>query len=357
MKIKTFYEWWLTQLADWIPARVKNRLGNILNRLVIEIEPEHVQVHADIEGERHDFGKLLVEEIETRRGMLQTFLASLPRQPEVFEIRVPASRYLRRELELPLAAEENLRDTVGFQLDRLTPFNTDEVLYNCGILSRDATKKSIRVWLNATPSAPVEKALELLGTAPPRSLRSDKAPPDQNAPMVIRYTNEHANSGRRLPWALLVLNAALLAGAIAIHLSNRKLELETLEAALVEARQQAGEATKLQDSAERLRMEALTIQEQRHASPLAVAVLNDLTSRLDDATWLQRFEIRDGQLRVYGVAKSASPLIAQLEASPLLADVRFESSVTRDAATGGERFSIMARLVHPETNKQPGAES
>ena len=355
MNMKLFFDWWLSQLADWVPASLKNRLGNILNRLVIEIDSESILVYADVDGERNDLGTLTLEEIETRRGTLRTFLASLPYQPSVVEVRIPPTRYLHREIELPLAAEDNLRDAIGFQLDRLTPFNPNEILYSCGVISRDATNKSLRAWLNATPSAPVEKALSLLGeTTPPHSVRSEKAPPTQDEPMVLRYTNEHANGKSRLPWALIILNVALLAGAIAIHLSNRKLEMETLEAALKDARQQANEATRLQESAERLRMEALTIQEKRTASPLAVAVLNDLTERLGDDTWLQRFEINDGKLRVYGVANSASPLIAKLEASPLFSDVRFESSVTRDAATDGERFSIMAQLIYPEKASQTG---
>lgn len=357
MKIQTFFDWWLSQLADWIPPNLKNRFGRVLNRLVIEIDPEHIRVHAEVQGETNEFGKLAFDEIEARRDRLQTFLASLPDQPSVVEVRIPANRYLHREIELPLAAEENLREAIGFQLDRLTPFNPGDVLYNCGIIARDATKKSLRAWLSATPGMSVEKALGLLGTTPPRTVKSDKAPPAEGEPMLLRYTNEYASGKHRIPWALIVLNVALFAGAIAIHLSNRKLEMDTLEAALVEARQQADEAIKLRESAEQLRMEVFTVRDKRMASPLAVAVLNDLTNRLGDDTWLQRFEINDGKLRVYGVAKSASPLIAKLEASPHFADVRFESSVTRDAASDGERFSIMAQLVHPKNGTPAGTES
>ena len=119
---------------------------------------------------------------------------------------------------------------------------------------------------------------------------------------------------------------------------------------------EAAEAADLADNIARLRTEAIAMRERRTQQPLLVAVLEDLSKRLADDTHLQRFEVRQGQLRLYGISAAASELIGQLEASPLLADVRFEASITRDASTGGERFSITARLTPQESAMPQTAE-
>jgi hypothetical protein len=55
--------------------------------------------------------------------------------------------------------------------------------------------------------------------------------------------------------------------------------------------------------------------------------------------------LEDGTLTLSGFSLSAAPLIGRLEASPLLAQVRFSSPVTADPDGGGERFNIIAQIV------------
>jgi general secretion pathway protein L len=66
---------------------------------------------------------------------------------------------------------------------------------------------------------------------------------------------------------------------------------------------------------------------------------------LPDDTWLFRAEIRDGKVHLQGTSSRASALIAGLEASSLLEDVRFASPVTQDGASGRERFHLSALIV------------
>jgi general secretion pathway protein L len=156
---------------------------------------------------------------------------------------------------------------------------------------------------------------------------------------------------------LFAVNLGLLMGALALHWQNGQSELHALEKAVSEVRREAAVAADLADNNARLRTEAIAMRERRTRQPLMVEVLEDLSGRLADDTYLQRLELREGQLRLYGISAAASDLISQLEASPLLEDVRFEASITRDAATGRERFSITAGLASPLSAMPPGAES
>ncbi len=132
---------------------------------------------------------------------------------------------------------------------------------------------------------------------------------------------------------------------MAAHVRNRELELARLQEALAQVRRDAAEGSDLAEKIEQLRAAATVISTKRTAKPLLVEVLEDLSVRIPDDSYLQRIELRQGEVQLVGVSTAASNLIRQIEASPLLADVRFESSVTRDATSGKERFTIVARLV------------
>lgn len=350
MNWRAFLSWWLTQLAEWIPPQLRARLAPGHDALVIAVEPAQLHVYAKIDGTRHDYGPVTPGEQDAHRDRLRAFLAGLPHRPERIEVQLPAGRYLQRELELPLAAGDNLYEAVGFQLDRVAPFEPAEAIYHCGVLARDPAAKRLRAWVAVAPRQAVEQALRLLGDPAPQPVPMPKAPPPEGAAMVVAYSVANRR-GSGLTWALLALNLVLFGAALTLHLNHRQYELEQLEQALGQVRREAADAVDLVDSAERIRAEALAMRDRRTAQPLLVAVLEDLSARLGDDTWLQRFEARGDELRLYGVSNSASNLIGQLEASPLLANVRFEASVNRDAVSGGDRFSITARMVPPEPDQ------
>ncbi len=58
-------------------------------------------------------------------------LSDLPRW-----LLLPAGSSLRRRLPLPAAAVERLRDVVGFEIERQTPFAADAVAFDARVLAR-----------------------------------------------------------------------------------------------------------------------------------------------------------------------------------------------------------------------------
>ena len=54
---------------------------------------------------------------------------------------------LLKTITLPLATEENLREVVGFELDRHTPFTPDQAYYDVQIVRRDPQNEKIVVSL------------------------------------------------------------------------------------------------------------------------------------------------------------------------------------------------------------------
>ncbi len=344
MNVADFFHWWFGQLREWIPRRWRRDAQASRDRLVVEVERGATRVSALIKGQRSDFGELPPEADDAQAAALRQFVADQPRRIEQLEFQIAPGQYLHREVDLPAAAEDNLDEAIGFQLDRLTPFDPQGVILRCGVASRDPVGKKLRAWLAVTPAARVERILGWLRDARPAPARQALRPEDRDAPLRLRYRLT-ARKRPVLSWALVLLNLGLLVAAASVHWQNREQQLIAVEQALSEVRRDAADAAALADTVERSRAEILGLRERRLASPVFTAVLEDLTQRTPDDTYLQRLEVRDGRVRLFGISAAASNLIGRLEDSPLLEGVRFESSVTRDAASGRERFSIVADLV------------
>src|SRR5690606_29385649 len=76
---------------------------------------------------------------------------------------LPAGVALRRRLVLPAAAAERLRDVVGFEIDRQTPFAADEVAFDARMLGRREGDAQIEAELVAAPRRALQSAEAGLG--------------------------------------------------------------------------------------------------------------------------------------------------------------------------------------------------
>jgi hypothetical protein len=111
-----FVEWWLGELKQLVPRRFRDALVDPPEELEVRLEPGIVSIWR--EGRR---AALLVlpdeQEPAARQADIARCFARFPgaAQPVV---PLPSGRVLRRRLSLPLAAQEKLRQVLGFELDR-----------------------------------------------------------------------------------------------------------------------------------------------------------------------------------------------------------------------------------------------
>jgi general secretion pathway protein L len=113
----------------------------------------------------------------------------------------------------------------------------------------------------------------------------------------------------------------------------------------------------LRDEFDVLQRASTFLADAQLARPAMVQVLEELTRALPDSTFLSRVQIEDGEVNLHGRSQAASELIAILEQLALLEGVRFASPVTRDAASGGERFHIVGRLNARAQQQPPSGQS
>ena len=86
------------------------------------------------------------------------------------------------------------------------------------------------------------------------------------------------------------------------------------------------------------------LQLRKLETPPRVLILDELTRRLGDETWLASLQIDGQEVRITGYAPVAASLIGALDASKHFGTPSFRSPVTQDAQSGKERFSLAFEL-------------
>ena len=97
---------------------------------------------------------------------------------------------------------------------------------------------------------------------------------------------------------------------------------------------------------ERVKTEKKKIEERinylntlRRGGPSVLGVLKELSERIPEDAWVNRFDFSEKGVQIQGEATSASELIPLLEASPMFGGVAFLSAITR-VRDGKERFRV-----------------
>ncbi|MBK1701691.1 PilN domain-containing protein [Thiococcus pfennigii] len=336
---------WREELLACAPERVRRWLQGRDRRLLVTISGgERAELQLATGDARQPLGHLE----PTGKGELPP-LAGEGRNAERHRtvLGLPADWVLRRTVTLPMQVRENLAQVVRYEIDRFSPFSPDQVFFDClaqaagrsdrltvelAICRRDR----VQPWLERLREAgrPVDQ-LTWDGAWPRANLLAPQDRPPRKVPLLTA------------PRALAGLTLVLLVAAMASPLWQRARILERIDEDLRAARAEAIEVDDLRQTLERAREASLAILRQKAEQPRISDLLRELTQRLPDDTWIQSFEVRDGEVQIRGESARATALIELLESAPGLDGVGFRSPVTQVAQTGMERFHIAFRYVQP----------
>ncbi len=343
-----FWRWWTGALASWLPPRLRALLGLAHERLLLQRDGGELRLAVERGEGVVEAGTLPWTEHEAAGG--EALLASLlaPRVADLPRwLLLPASGGLRRRLSLPAAAADRLRDVVGFEIDRQTPFAAADVYYDARALAR--TGDQVQAELVVVPRATVDAALAALGTAAGTVAGVDMAG-DDGAPLgidLLAGTQRHRRADPWRRWNLAFAAVALLATALAMWqwLDNRRAAADAFDAQAQararQARQVAQERRQLVDLVEGMAF----LQQARAARPTTVEVLDELGRRLPDSTYLEKLSIEGDQILLIGQSREASALVGQLEGSKLWRSPALTGALQPDPRTGRDRFTLTAQLA------------
>jgi general secretion pathway protein L len=351
--ISAFLRWWGEELAGLLPHGLRRLFSRGGSRLVVDVGDGVGTLSVHGAGPVRPLGQLDLGAAEQGARLARGVRSQAARADEVV-IRLSSEDVVGATVVLPAATEENLAEVLAFEMDRYTPFRAEQVYYDYRLLSRDPERGKIRVQLVAMPRARLDAVVDAVrrwGLAPAavEVAHADPEPagprsaPINLLPKARRPRRNGAHS--RLNRALLALAAGLVAAAVAIPLMRKAQLVSSLEHQVAEARTAAQSVQRTRTELEQSTEEVAFLAQRKHASPAVIDLLEALTRLLPDDTWLLRFELRNGHVKIQGESPTASTLISIIESSPLFRDTSFVAPVTQNPRTGLERFVITARVV------------
>lgn len=263
------------------------------------------------------------------------------------------SQVLRKTIHLPIAAMENMREVLGFEMDRYTPFNVRETFYDFKIVETDPKSKRVTVDLAVTTSDAVQRVFDLaklLGLEP-TWIGLTAAPGSNDASfnfLPAKQSKAHGPVWRGVTAIAALGLATLLANAIYIPIKLKQDAVWLSEERLAQARAEAVETDRLKARFDHLLERSSFVIRQKHALTRVTELIDEVTRLLPDDTWLLQFNLNEDTLKLTGYSSKALGLLETLEKSQMLRSARFTAPVRPDARIGMDHFTLTALVAQKQ---------
>jgi general secretion pathway protein L len=323
------WRWWVNELMEMLPPEWRERLSRRV-QAVAEVRDGHIAYRSE-DG---------------------TPLAAKPRGRIAFL--VPRANVLTREVDLPLLPMSDVKRMVALDIDRLTPFQADQVYFDAEIVSRDADAGRQLVAIGVLPR---DAAAQLLAYAAASDLHPSAMgiAGESGGQFDFIAAMREASGGdaaqkRAIYWwagagALIVLNLFLLTYRDSNNLDQLRQAVEAQQGPV-------SVALRTRDKVDReTARRAALMDEKKRASPMPV--LNAVTAAMPLDAWVKRFEWNGRTVHVQGQRKTSTDILARLEASPVLRNAHSLALATR-ADPSNPNFDLAAeREIGREVGKAP----
>lgn len=356
--VSRFLRWWGAELATWLPVRLKSWWRGIGHLVLIRVDDSSKAVLMRAkEGTIEEIGSIdlnapnpallgahLDQRLKKQFGGNNRYLLCLP----------PDS-VLQRAVTLPMAVEENLRQTLAFELDRLTPFKPDQAYFDFLLGERLVESRQLVVHLAVASKAVVDAllyrarmlGLPVVGATLTDDLLTHGGNMRNFLPAEARQ-NPPSNSPRWRRAGLAFTAFVLLAAAVGIPILQKRAAAISLLVPLAQAKQAAQETDALRDKLERLVGIHNALPGRKWEGHSTFRILEELSRKLPDDTFVIQLDYDGNNVQIQGESASSASLIETLEASPLFKDVGFKSQLIKIQGTGTDRFHINANLEATE---------
>lgn len=343
LQLHTFLHWWGEGLYAGLPVKIRKLFQSSLPNLILQLHDGN-----RLEVVWQQDGKLLPRGVFSLQDM-RLFLADVlpkPAQHKPYKVmlRLGKNQVLQLQHYFPEAVKDNLRQVVSYQLDRLTPFTTDNALFDARLTKHDKLRKEICADIYVTPKLLVEKLSQQLQEAGIKQIQQVSVVdvPDINLLQLASTGIQSRGSKVAIYFVISALLIALLA-----PLAYQWRKLDKINAALAELRHSSTEQMAMRDKLLEAGDALKFLEEKRKTSPVALDVVEKLSSLIPEHTWLDQLTIDGKTLEISGESGKALSLIDVLENAPEFANVRFKSPVVRNKDNGRDRFQIEATLETP----------
>lgn len=342
-RLRAFWEWWSGELFELLPGNMQKAISQRQQKLYVEVDDDKLLMSLGNHVAQQEVLRLPIDAPDNED-------ADIPREVQQTLLLLPGNKVLAKRVSLPAAAEENLREVLGFEMDLHTPFKVSDVYYDYTIVGRDSVRQEVTVDLVYAPRDAVDA---LVDGATSLGLKTDVVTcrrRDNNNLQPVNLLPQELRRARRLDvknfnLALTALLAVLLVAAISIPIAQKNRAIEVMDAQVQAAAAEAREGSELRKNLEMMADASRFLVEKKGTETLAVELIDEISRLLPDHTWVSRLDLSNSELQVQGQSGASASLIAIIESSPRFENARFRSPVVQINGTDKDRFHISADVV------------
>lgn len=343
--------WWVAELQDMLPAWLRRRLRRQRPAVIFYPDDDAIEALLAADDALTVLGRWRSDgtEREAAAQWATRQLRQVRRRGLTVGARIPAAAVLRRQVNLPEAVMEDVRGAVMYEIDRLTPYRADDVLFDVRVAGHDRAAAICAIEIIAVPRSSLAGVLDMtsrLGIAPDFV----DAPVDPRHPRVsgdIRGHSAAASTPHRytVARALLLLAFFLATATVVLPIMRYASDSERAAVAVEAGRAKAAYAARLRTELRDLRAAHAVLDNVRRGTPDLITILETLTTLLPDDTFLIEVELSNGRLQIGGYGRSATNVLTAIEASPLFENSTFRVPVTQASQYDREHFQIVTGIA------------
>jgi len=338
-------ERWHATLLYCLPAGLRRLLARREQHLVLVPEEATAEVFLIQQGETLNLGKLDPQ----MPGSAQAMLSGVSARRRKTLIRMREDQILKRRVSLPGQVEAKLAQVLAYEMDRLSPFEADQVYFDYRVQGQRSRADKIWVELALCRREPVQRWLALLRErgAPAERVTWEGAWPKAN--LLPAHERPQQGGGALRVTLVLSLVVALLAAATLVTPLWQLAQIrDARREQIVELKARAEQVHAMRTALERARAGSVAVLKRKWEQPRMIDLLLELTERLPDDTWIQNLDFTDGEIRIRGESARATALINLLDQAPGITEVSFRSPVVQVSGADRERFHIALKYARPE---------
>ena len=339
--VRRLLGWWLRELGDLMKTDRRPRRSGAVVDIIVDGAGGQTALSGRLGRDKSRWRRIplgapadqpLDQRVVTRRP---------PRRGPT--LRLPERMTLSRRIALPRQAEAQLDGLLRYELNDRMPFAAADAYFAHRIVARSKDRLIVEIVCAERDRVDrLRDQLAAVGLDPARATTPD------GAIALLDAAADNATVDTVLNVAL-VAAALLVAGlgytVLAIPLERYREAIEQLAPRAEAARAAAAETQRL-DAALALRQdERRTLANALDRNWPRLAIVNEIARITPDGAWLANLEIVDDELKIVGLAESATPLIAAFAASPFFDQPHFPAPITRDERENVERFELRATIT------------
>lgn len=350
-----FCRWWFGELRAMAPTWVRDFLHPARAQLALAMQPDQQILYSWENGAWRELARWPRSGAAVQGPPPEATSALDGRERDVLVILCRAD-LLCRKAEIPAALAENLREAIGFDLDRYTPYKPDQVYFDSVVCERDELRQRLTIDIGVVPRDRADRILDQvqgMGLRPVGLL--PELPGEATAALDFLPTARRPRGNSAGSWAYglpLVAIGLLALATILFPIWQKRATVRALEPLVKEAQVRAEAAESLHRQLIAQQDEHNFLLAKKRAQPMAIDVLDEATRILPDDTWVHMLELKSDpknpgknfDLQVRGETGISGKLIAVFEESRLFAQTAYKSPVTKGQPGAGDLFHVGAEV-------------